>query len=104
MVMYVAVDLSVLGNVPHLLELDVSNNSIKTLLGFTAPKNLVSVNFSFNEISEIGDLSEHHALQYLFLDSILFPVQKYYTVLEQQLNSGGVSTGLYKKRIYLEQN
>lgn len=81
MVIYVVIDLSVLGNMPHLLELDASNNSIKTLLGFTAPKNLVSINLSFNEISEIGDLSEHHALQYLFLDSILFPVETYYTVL-----------------------
>lgn len=58
----------------YLMELDASNNSIKKLLDFAPPKNLISVNLSFNDISEMSDLSDHSNLQYLCLDSILFDI------------------------------
>lgn len=65
-------DLSPLGNMPNLLELDASNNKITKLLDFTPPKNLKCVDLSFNLIEEMADLSAHHYLQKLCLDSILF--------------------------------
>lgn len=64
-------DLSPLGNMPYLLELDVSHNQISSLLQFKAPKNLKSADFSFNNIEDMPDLSAHHYLQKLVVDSIL---------------------------------
>lgn len=56
----------------HLLELDASNNQLSKLLDFEPPKNLKTVKMSFNVIKEMPDLSVHHYLQVLILDSILF--------------------------------
>ena len=54
---------------PYLLELDASNNMVSELLNFKPPLNLKSVNLSFNNIHEMKDLSSHHYLQTLILDS-----------------------------------
>jgi len=64
-------DLSVLGNMPYLLELDASHNELTTLLDFSPPYNLKMVDMSFNLITTLPDLSMHHYLQTLLLDSIL---------------------------------
>lgn len=62
-------DLTPLGKMPYLLELDASNNKVTSLLDFEPPLNLKSVNLSFNAITEMADLSAHHYLQTLILDS-----------------------------------
>lgn len=64
-------DLTPLNNLEYLLVLDVSHNKLTKLLDFKPPKNLKDVNMSFNEIEEMADLSEHHYLMKLNLDSIL---------------------------------
>ena len=65
-------DLSPLSNMPYLLELDASHNQIHKLLDFTPPKNLKVVDLSFNQIIAMSDLSAHHYLMKLNLDSILY--------------------------------
>ena len=67
-------DLSPLNNLPYLLILDASHNKLTTILDFTPPKNLKEVDLSFNEIEEMSDLSAHHCLAKLNLDSILYPL------------------------------
>ena len=67
-------DLSALGSMPYLLELDVSHNKLTKLLDFTPPKNLRKVDVSFNEIEYMGDLSQHECLVSINLDSIFFMV------------------------------
>ena len=62
-------DLSALSYMPYLLELDASHNLLGHLLDFAPPKNIKSANFSFNQIEEMGDLSEHHYLTKLVLDN-----------------------------------
>ena len=57
---------------PYLLELDASHNQITNLLDFAPPKNLKVADFSYNQIDEIPDLSCHHYLTSLSLDSILW--------------------------------
>ena len=64
-------DLSPLSNLPYLLVLDVSHNKLTTVLDFEPPKNLREVDLSYNEIEVIADLSRHHSLTRLNLDSIL---------------------------------
>ena len=65
-------DLSPLSNLPHLLALDASHNCISVMLDFTPPLNLQDVDLSFNQLTTMGDLSAHHALKKLVLDSILW--------------------------------
>ena len=65
-------DLSPLSNLPYLIILDASHNKLTSVLDFNPPKNLKDVDLSFNEIEEMSDLSEHHCLMKLNLDSILF--------------------------------
>ncbi|KAJ6666296.1 hypothetical protein lerEdw1_000568 [Lerista edwardsae] len=65
-------DLSCVSHMPYLLELDVSHNELTTYFDFIPPKNLQVVNFSYNMISEMKDLSAYQALTTLILDSILF--------------------------------
>ena len=65
-------DLSVLGSLPYLLELDASHNDITDLLDFDPPHNLRVVDMSFNHITTMTDLSMHHCLHALILDSILW--------------------------------
>lgn len=80
-------DLSVLGNLPYLLELDASHNQIEKLLDFSPPKNLKFVDLSFNNISEMQDLSAHHFLHTLILDSILAPIFIHFILI---INSFGL--------------
>lgn len=65
-------DLSPLNTMKHLLFLDASHNKLKNVMDFSAPHNLMEANFSFNEIEEICDLSQHRCLTKLNLSSILF--------------------------------
>ena len=67
--MYASSDLSALSYMPYLLELDASHNLLGHLLDFAPPKNLKSANFSFNQIEDMGDLSDHHYLTKLVLDN-----------------------------------
>ena len=62
-------DLSVLSELPFLLSLSVSNNRIDKLFDFLPPYNLKEASFSFNQINEIGNLSNFHYLQTLELNS-----------------------------------
>ena len=71
----ICLDLSALGNIPNLLELDASHNQISSVLDFPPPKNLKAVDLSFNNIDSLTDLSAHHYLQKLDLNSILFMPQ-----------------------------
>ena len=64
-------DLSPLSNLPYLLILNASHNKLTTILDFKPPLNLKEVDLSFNEISAMVDLSAHHYLMKLNLDSIL---------------------------------
>ena len=66
---FLSTDLSALSYMPYLLELDASHNLLTHLLDFAPPKNLKSADFSFNEIEEMGDLSDHHYLTKLVLDN-----------------------------------
>lgn len=59
---------------PFLLELDVSHNQLTQLLDFMPPKNLRVANLSYNNITEMTDLSAHHYLMELVLDRILLIV------------------------------
>ncbi|XP_010610037.1 leucine-rich repeat and guanylate kinase domain-containing protein isoform X1 [Fukomys damarensis] len=54
---------------PYLLELNASQNKLTTFFNFKPPKNLKKVDFSFNQISEMCDLSAYHALTKLILDN-----------------------------------
>ncbi|XP_027247217.1 leucine-rich repeat and guanylate kinase domain-containing protein isoform X2 [Cricetulus griseus] len=54
---------------PYLLELNASQNKLTTFFNFKPPKNLQKVDFSHNEISEMGDLSAYHTLTQLILDN-----------------------------------
>lgn len=74
--MYIS-DLSPLSNLPYLLILDASHNKLTTVLDFKPPKNLKEVDLSFNEIEEMSDLSAHHYLMKLNLDSILLCCMNY---------------------------
>jgi Leucine-rich repeat (LRR) protein len=64
-------DLSPLSVLPFLLYLNVSNNEIEKLFDFLTPYNLKEANFSFNKITEIGNLANFHYLQTLELNSNL---------------------------------
>lgn len=61
-------DLSALSELRYLLNLNVSNNKIDKLFDFLSPNNLKEANFAFNEIYEIGPLSDYHYLQTLILN------------------------------------
>ncbi|XP_060052578.1 leucine-rich repeat and guanylate kinase domain-containing protein isoform X2 [Erinaceus europaeus] len=61
-------DLSCVGNMPYLLELNASHNKLTTFFNFKPPKNLRKVDFSYNQISEMSDLSAYQALTKLILD------------------------------------
>jgi hypothetical protein len=61
--------LSVLSELPFLLSLNVSQNKIEKLFDFLPPYNLKEASFSFNQINEIGNLSNFHYLQTLELNS-----------------------------------
>lgn len=65
---FFAVDLSPLGGMGVLLELDASHNAVTKLLDFTPPSCLKIVKMSHNKITEMGDMSAHHCLQHLDLD------------------------------------
>jgi len=62
------VDLSPLGGMTALLELDASYNAITKLLDFSPPDCLKIVKMSRNKITEMSDLSAHHYLHHLDLD------------------------------------
>ncbi|XP_037692059.1 leucine-rich repeat and guanylate kinase domain-containing protein isoform X2 [Choloepus didactylus] len=62
-------DLSCVGYMPYLLELNASQNKLTTFFDFKPPKNLKSADFSCNQISEMRDLSSYQALTKLILDS-----------------------------------
>ena len=62
-------DLSVLSELPFLLSLSVSHNKLEKLFDFLPPYNLKEASFSFNLITEIGNLSNFHYLQTLELNS-----------------------------------
>ena len=68
---------------PYLLELDASHNQLTTLLDFKPPNNLKIVDVSYNEISEMADLSAHHYLLKLVIDSILYCVCVFVCVEEK---------------------
>ena len=53
----------------HLVELNVSHNQIESLDTLPAAHNLKVVDASFNHLLRMGDLSAHHYLQKLCLDS-----------------------------------
>ena len=61
-------DLSVLSELPFLLSLFVSHNRIQKLFDFLPSYNLKEASFSFNQITEIGNLSNLHYLQILELN------------------------------------
>lgn len=63
-----AIDLSALGGMTALLELDASYNAIDKLLGFTPPNCLKIVKMSHNKITEMADMSAHQCLHHLELD------------------------------------
>lgn len=62
-------DLSALGSMPDLCNVNASANKLTKLLDFTAPRNLRSVDVAQNEIAEIGDQTANRFLQRLVLDS-----------------------------------
>uniref|UniRef100_A0A8D0BRM0 Leucine rich repeats and guanylate kinase domain containing n=1 Tax=Salvator merianae TaxID=96440 RepID=A0A8D0BRM0_SALMN len=62
-------DLSCVTYMPHLLELDASHNELTTYFGFKPPKNLQVVNFSYNMITKMTDLSAYQSLRKLILDN-----------------------------------
>lgn len=66
--MFIAVDLSALGGMTALLELDASYNAVTELLAFTQPNCLKIVKMSHNKITEMVDMSVHHYLHLLDLD------------------------------------
>nr|XP_013802400.1 PREDICTED: LOW QUALITY PROTEIN: leucine-rich repeat and guanylate kinase domain-containing protein [Apteryx mantelli mantelli] len=53
---------------PHLLELNVSNNKLTTYFVFKPPKDLKEIDFSCNQISKMRDLSAYQSLTKLLLD------------------------------------
>ncbi|XP_009574425.1 PREDICTED: leucine-rich repeat and guanylate kinase domain-containing protein [Fulmarus glacialis] len=61
-------DLSCISHMPHLLELNASNNELTTYFGFKPPKNLKEVDFSYNQIPKMQDLSAYQSLTKLLLD------------------------------------
>ena len=63
------IDLSVLSELPYLLYLSVSNNKIEKLFDFLPSYSLKEADFSFNKITEIGNLSNYYYLQTLQLNS-----------------------------------
>ncbi|KAM9699013.1 leucine-rich repeat and guanylate kinase domain-containing protein [Dama dama] len=62
-------DLSCVSCMPYLLELNASQNHLKTFFNFKPPKNLKQVDFSCNQISEMCSLSAYESLTKLILDS-----------------------------------
>uniref|UniRef100_A0A8C5V210 Leucine-rich repeat and guanylate kinase domain-containing protein n=1 Tax=Microcebus murinus TaxID=30608 RepID=A0A8C5V210_MICMU len=62
-------DLSCVGYMPYLLELNASQNKLTTFFNFKPPKNLKKVDFSYNQISEMCDLSAYRGLTTLILDN-----------------------------------
>uniref|UniRef100_H0V8I8 Leucine rich repeats and guanylate kinase domain containing n=1 Tax=Cavia porcellus TaxID=10141 RepID=H0V8I8_CAVPO len=63
-------NLSCVSYMPYLLELNASQNKLTTFFNFKPPKNLKKVDFSYNQISEMSDLSAYRALTQLILDSL----------------------------------
>ncbi|XP_009955931.1 PREDICTED: leucine-rich repeat and guanylate kinase domain-containing protein [Leptosomus discolor] len=61
-------DLSCVSHMPYLLELSASNNELTTYFGFKPPKNLKEVDFSYNQIPKMQDLSAYQSLTKLLLD------------------------------------
>nr|XP_019814663.1 PREDICTED: leucine-rich repeat and guanylate kinase domain-containing protein isoform X1 [Bos indicus] len=62
-------DLSCVSCMPYLLELNASQNHLKTFFNFKPPKKLKKVDFSYNQISEMCSLSAYESLTKLILDS-----------------------------------
>ncbi|KAM3926674.1 leucine-rich repeat and guanylate kinase domain-containing protein [Leptodactylus fuscus] len=62
-------DLSCVGYMPYLTELNASKNKLSTFFDFNPPKNLMVVNLSFNNITSMKDLSAHRALTTLILNN-----------------------------------
>ncbi|KAM4748922.1 leucine-rich repeat and guanylate kinase domain-containing protein [Rhinophrynus dorsalis] len=62
-------DLSCVSYMPYLTELNASNNRLSTFFDFVPPKNLMVVDLSFNQITEMKDLSAHTALTKLILNN-----------------------------------
>lgn len=60
-------DLSVLSELKYLVYLNVSNNQLDKLFDFLTPYNLKEACFAFNNIREIGNLSNYHYLSSLDL-------------------------------------
>ncbi|XP_061202802.1 leucine-rich repeat and guanylate kinase domain-containing protein isoform X1 [Neopsephotus bourkii] len=65
-------DLSCVSYMPYLLELNASNNGLTTYFGFKPPKNLKVVDFSYNQIPKMENLSAYESLTKLLLDCILY--------------------------------
>ncbi|KAJ3300868.1 hypothetical protein HDU76_005994 [Blyttiomyces sp. JEL0837] len=62
-------DISCLGVMRYLVRLNVSNNKLQKVVGFEPPPfNLQEIDFSRNQIQEIGDLSAHRFLKAVCLD------------------------------------
>jgi len=70
MYVFIAVDLSSLGGMTALIELDASHNALTQLLAFTPPHCLKIVKMSHNKINKMADLSAHHYLHHLDLDGM----------------------------------
>ena len=77
--MFIAVDLSALGGMTALLELDASYNDLTELLAFTPPNCLKIVKMSQNKITKMADLSAHHYLHHLDLDGMILRTIKMFT-------------------------
>ncbi|KAM4678023.1 leucine-rich repeat and guanylate kinase domain-containing protein [Discoglossus pictus] len=62
-------DLSCVSCLPHLEELNASNNKLTAFLEFVPPKGLKVVDLSFNQITTMKDLSAYKALTKLVLNN-----------------------------------
>ncbi|KFQ22874.1 Leucine-rich repeat and guanylate kinase domain-containing protein, partial [Mesitornis unicolor] len=61
-------DLSCVGHMPYLRELNASNNDLTAYFAFKPPKSLREVDFSYNQIPKMQDLSAYQSLTKLLLD------------------------------------
>uniref|UniRef100_A0A3Q3VV47 Guanylate kinase-like domain-containing protein n=1 Tax=Mola mola TaxID=94237 RepID=A0A3Q3VV47_MOLML len=61
------IKLSCVSHMPFLVILDASHNEITSFFGFQPPKNLTEVNFSYNQMTKMKDLSAYSSLSNLDL-------------------------------------